>query len=74
MDQSNSSNANFMSESMLADEEEKNRIAQENENDQYYIGRDESQNADNTKLAIVHENVDDGEVGDDADEIVLNQN
>ena len=72
MDQSNSSNANFISESMLAEEEEKNKIGQENENDTYYIGRNESSYMDKNQQ-ISADNIDDGEVGDDADEIILNQ-
>ena len=56
---------------MLLEEEEKNRLALENQdNTTYYVGRDESQYMDKNKNDV-SENIDDGEVGEDGEEIVL---
>ena len=73
MDLTCSSNANFVSDSMLAEEEEeKNRIAHENSNDPYYVGKNTSAYMGQAKDVSVANDEDDGEVGDDGDEIVLN--
>ena len=54
------------------EEEEKNRLALQNQdiNDTYLVGKDESSIMDKNKNDV-SENLDDGEVGEDGEEIVL---
>ena len=54
------------------EEEEKNRLALQNQdiNDTYLVGKDESLIMDKNKNDV-SENLDDGEVGEDGEEIVL---
>ena len=59
---------------MLAEEEEKNKLGLDNQNnvsDSYYVGGNESAYLNDKNKNDVSENVDDGEVGDDGEEIVL---